>query len=159
LIDKYGESGWAEIYLNGKPTKWMNYNGKIELETSKKGLNEIVFKHYGYITSKIIIECNQNETNIGKVYLISEKFWLDGPKNGFIDETYESGKTKYKIGIKNWKLNGESKFYNKNGILTQKLIYKKGKLIKIKVRENENLKEIKFELLKNGEILTVPNTV
>ena len=40
LINEYGAYGWAEILLNGKPTKRMNYDGKIDIQTSKKGLNE-----------------------------------------------------------------------------------------------------------------------
>lgn len=159
LINEYGQSGWAEIYLNGKPTKWMNYNGKFELETFKKGLNEVIFKYYGHYITKIKVECNQNTIDLGNVYLISEKFWLDGPKNGFISDTYENGKTKYEVNIKKWNYHGESKFYNSSGKITQKLIHKKGKLLRIFVRKNEKLKELKFEITENGEILTVPNTV
>ena len=157
LINEFGENGWAEILLNGKPTKWMNYDGKIDLETSQKGLNEITLKYFGHITTKIKVDCNEDFTDLGKIYLISGYFWLDGPKNGFITETYESGLPKYKVGIKNWKLNGESDFYDKNGVLTQKLLFKKGKLLKIQVRENDKLKDLKFEFTKNDEIITVYN--
>ena len=159
LFDAYGNNGWAEIFLNGEPTKWMEYNGEIDLVSTKKGINEITLKYYGHYITKIKIECNKDIIDIGKIYLISGHFWLDGPKNGTITSAYNNGKVKYKINIKNWTSHGESKFYNSSGKLTQKLFFKRGRLLKVQVRENETFKELKFELTKKGEILTVPNTV
>ena len=158
LINEFGENGWAEIFLNNDSTKWMSYDGTIDLETSKKGLNEITFKYFGHFTTKIIIDCNKDITDLGKIHLIIGQFWLDGPKTGIIDELYDSGLLKYRIEIKKWRQHGVSEFYNIDGELTQKLHYKKGKLLRIFVRENGNMKELKFEFSKKGEIITIPNT-
>ena len=157
LIDEYGNDGWAEVYLNGEPTKWMDYDGIINLKTSKKGLNEITFRYFGHFITKIKFECVNEVVDLGNIYLISDHFWFDGPKNGIITEKYDSGKTKYLIPIKKWKIHGSAEYYNRNGELTQKLSFKKGKLQNILVRENDSMIEIDFEISKNGEILTVPN--
>ncbi|AUC15765.1 hypothetical protein BTO06_12135 [Tenacibaculum sp. SZ-18] len=159
LFDEYGNAAWAEIFINGEPTEWMSYNGIINLVCTENGINEITFKYFGHYITKIKVECNDDIVDLGEIYLISGNFWLDGPKNGFISDNYKNGKVKYKINIKRWKPHGDSKFYNSKGELTQRLIYKKGKLLKIYIRENGKLNELKFEITKKGEILTVPNKV
>ncbi len=157
LFDAYGNTAWAEIFINGKPTKWMNYDGAINLVCSNNGINEITFKYFGHYITKIKVECHNNIVDLGSIHLISGHFWLDGPKNGIISDTYKNRKTKYRVNIKRWNPHGESKFYNSKRELTQKLIHKKGKLLNIYIKENGKLKELKFEITKKGEILTVPN--
>lgn len=155
LIDEYGDNGWAEVYLNGKRTKWLSHDGKVNLTSYQKGINELTFKYYGHFVTKIKIEGSTDTIDLGNIFLINHHFWLDGPKTGVISGNYSNGQTKYIVNIKNWALHGESTYYNSNGEISQMLSFKKGKLLKIHIRENGHLKEMDFELTKKGEVLIV----
>ncbi|MHB1107668.1 MAG: hypothetical protein ACYCZ2_15030 [Lutibacter sp.] len=65
----------------------------------------------------------------------------------------------YKREIRNWKLNGFSEFFNKNGKLTQKVVFKRGIPIKIHILENGIMKELNYEFDKKTRtiVITVPN--
>ena len=101
LFNEFGDIAWAEISLNRKSTKKIDNNGLIELESFKRGLNEITIEYFGHFTTKILFDSNEDIVDLGKIYLISGQFWLNGSKYGILNSKYDSGKTKYKIEIKN----------------------------------------------------------
>ena len=157
IVDQYGENFIAEILINNQKIDVDFDTGKFEFETNEKSL-EINIKFQFYLNMKYQVELNKKLTDLGKIYLISEIFWLDGPKNGVINGEYETGITKYRIELKKWDFNGKSEYFNKKGELSQKIIYKKGKPKKVFTRKNGGMQKLKFEFNKKNRLLTVPNT-
>ena len=158
IVDQYGEEFIADITINQQKIKVDFDTGKFEFETNENSI-EIDIKFQFYLNMKYRVELNNKITDLGKIYLVSGIFWLDGPKNGIISGKYKNGITKYKIELKKWDFNGISEYYNEKGKLTQKIIYKKGKPKNIFVRKNEIIEELKFEFDKKKRLLTVPNKV
>ena len=158
IVDQYENGFIADILINNQKIEVDFDTGKFEFETSQKNL-EIDIKFQFYLNMKYQLKLNNKITDLGKIFLVTERFWLDGPKNGIISGKYKNGITKYKIELKKWDFNGSSEYFNKRGELTQKIIYKKGKPKKILVRKNGEIKELKFEFNRKKRILTVPNNV
>ena len=126
IVDQYGKEFIADVSVNNQKIEVDFDTGEFEFETFEKNI-EIEVKFQSYLNIKYQLELHKKVTELGKIYLVSEIFWLDGPKNGIITGMYKSGKTEYKIELKNWNFNGKSEYYNKDGQLTQRIIYKRGK--------------------------------
>jgi len=158
IVNQYGEEFIADITINNQKIKVDFDTGKFEFETDENSI-EIDIKFQFYLNMKYRVELNKKLTDLGKIYLVSEIFWLDGPKNGIITGEYKTGIRKYKIELRKWDFNRISEYYNEKGELTQKIIYRKGKPKNIFVRKNGVIEEMKFEFNKKERLLTVPNTV
>jgi antitoxin component YwqK of YwqJK toxin-antitoxin module len=156
IVDQYGEEFIADVSINNKEIEVDFETGKFEFETFENKI-EIDIKFQFYLSIRYQLEFNNKFTDLGKIYLISDSFWFDGPKNGIITGNYKSGKPKYRIEIKKWDSHGKTEFYNKEGILTQKIIYKNGKPKNIFIRKDGVMQELKFEFNKKEKLLTVPN--
>ncbi|NLP59352.1 hypothetical protein [Lutibacter sp. B1] len=157
LIDPYGEIGFSEIKVNNEKIQFDFDSGKFEIETSKNENIEIDFTLPGYFKLKYIIESKNEMIDLDKVHLIECENWLHGPKKGIIKDKSDSGVIESERKIRNWKLHGISKFYNKSGELTQRILFKKNKPIKIYILENGIMKKLKFEFDEKNKIITVPN--
>jgi len=158
IVDQYGDEFIAEILINNQKIEVNYETGIFEFETNEQSL-EINIKFQFYLNIKYQVELNKKLTDLGKIYLISERFWLDGPKNGVITGEYESGITKYRIELKKWDFNGISEYFNKKGELTQKIIYKRRIPKEIYNRKNGVMKKLDFKFDKRKRKITVPNTV
>ena len=158
IVDQYGNDFIADIIINNQKVDVDFDTGTFEFETEEKNA-VISIKFQFYLNMEYNIELNKKLTDLGKIYLISEIFWLDGPKKGTITGNYKSGITKYKIELKNWNFNGLTEYFNDKGELTQKIIYKRGQPKEIYNRKDGVMKKFDFEFDKGKRKITVPNTV
>ena len=151
LIDRYGNNGWAEIRLNGKKGPWVGQDGNFEITDVPNGEFEIRLKYFGY--RDIILKCHCDTQNIelGRIYMISDRFWLDGPKKGYIVNHYSNGSLKDSVSIKKYQLHN-SKFYNQTGVMSQQLVFDKNRLQKIFINQFGQINELEFEIDEYGSI-------
>jgi antitoxin component YwqK of YwqJK toxin-antitoxin module len=159
FIDSYGEKTLTKIDKKSGEMFYDFDNETFTVETTQKSRIEILFENLDGFKIKYILKNVDNGYDLGKVHLIENRNWFDGPKNGIITRKYNSGKIQYKREIRNWKLNGFSEFFNKKGKLTQKVVFKRGIPIKIHILENGIMKELNYEFDKKTRtiVITVPN--
>ncbi len=79
IVDQYGNEFIAFVKVNNERIDVDFETGKFELETFENNI-EIEIEFQFYLNIKYQLKLNNKKTDLGKIYLVSEIFWLDGPK-------------------------------------------------------------------------------
>jgi len=140
VVDAYGDLITPKIQKDSVVA--FSSEGYFEIRSEMP--TEICISHIGYFNLRLKFNKAQGSIDLGKIYMIEDRNWLDGPQNGYIENHYSSGKIQYKSTIRKGMLDGLSEFYDSNGQIVQQIFFKKNRPVKIMMFRGTSLEYLKF---------------
>lgn len=151
VVDAYGDTIDPRIQFGSNNV--ISIDGKFESQYQSSSYLHI--SHIGYFDIELQVNTDAELTNLGNISMIENMNWLDGPKNGTLKGHYTSGIIKYNREVRNWKLHGVSEFYNTDGKVTQRILFRKGMPISISVLRADTLSRIDFGFDKKRQVISI----
>lgn len=152
----------AEVFINNISIINPNADGSFTIH-SEEAIKSLTI--YSFLYIPIFIECDVNNQNInlGNIYLIPKIIWSDKKKNRYLLEHIDNSKFKGKnhknakkerhTNQKRWIIHGKSKFYDVNGKIQTKLIYRNGMLVAIKRKNKRRWQKNKVQINDKSQII------
>jgi hypothetical protein len=151
VVDAYGNSINPRIQIASNNLN--SVDGKFEVQFNPSSY--LYISHIGYFDIELQVKTSAELTNLGDVYMIENVNWIDGPKNGTLKDYYPSGSIKYIREVRKWKLHGVSEFYNTEGRVTQRILFRNGMPINIEILRTNTLSRLNFSFDRKRKIISI----